>query len=410
MIYQYAHPEFFSDWDRPNLEAANGNIILYGAGRRGSVAAHCLKKQGIKFICFCDGDQKKQGLMFCEHKVISPEELEEKYKHTTILITTNHYNYIAQELKKQGFNQVYSCVFLFSKIDFEGYEMYSIEYMARNIDQYYYTLISNDETTSYLTQLQIPVTMRCTLRCRECDSYIPYIQKGEDFDEKIIFRAVNNLLTAYKTIGNILLYGGEPLLYDNLYKLVEEFTNCPNIEQVSVVSNGTLLPDDRLLEALSNRKAVMRISDYGSLSRKKEELVRLLKKCGIRFEITDFKHWHKCPTVEILNESEEQLHRKMLNCCTIANSTTLINGRLFFCSYSAYHNYLKAVPDFGDNYVDLLGEDTGTELRKKIDAIYQMGSDGLPKQACRYCNFNNFKDDLPVAEQTTELLHFQKVY
>lgn len=410
MIYQYAHPEFFSKWEKPDLQTA-GQIVLYGAGRRGSVAAHCLKKQGIDFVCFCDGDAKKQGVPFCGHEVISPEELEKNHKHATILITTNHYYYIVQELKKQGFDKVYSCVFLFSRIDFEGYDMYSPKYMARNIDQYYYTLISNDENISYLTQVQIPVTMRCTLRCRECDAYIPYVRKAEDFDTETIIQSVNRLLDAYKTIGNILLYGGEPLLYTNLYKLVEEFSNNPNIEQVSVVSNGTLMPNDRLLRALLNKKVLMRISDYGELSRKKDDLIELLNKWGIRYEVTDFKYWNRRPTVEILNETDEQLRRKVFNCCTVANSTTLINGKLFFCSYSAYQNYLKAVPDFGDNYVYLLNnEETGLQLRKKIDSIRQMGNDGIPKQACRFCNFNNFEDNLPVAEQTTETLSFPKVY
>ena len=73
MIYKYAHPEFFSDWEKPDLESLNGEIILYGAGRRGSVAAHCLKNRRIDFICFCDSDEKKQGIPFCGHDVISPE-------------------------------------------------------------------------------------------------------------------------------------------------------------------------------------------------------------------------------------------------------------------------------------------------------------------------------------------------
>ena len=411
MIYKYAHPEFFSDWEKPDLESLNGEIILYGAGRRGSVAAHCLKNRRIDFICFCDSDEKKQGIPFCGHDVISPEELKRRYKDITILITTNHYYYIEQQLKKDGFTRVFSCVSLFLEIDFIGYDLYSPEYMYRNIDNYYYTLISSNKNISYLTQIQIPVTMRCTLRCRECNSYIPYIKKGEDFDAEQIIQAVNKLLTAYKAIGNILLYGGEPLLYGDLHKLVSVFSSDEHIEQVSVVSNGTLLPDEQLLKTMMDPKVVVRISDYGSLSRKKAELLELLGKNNIRTELTDFKFWNRQPTVEILNETEEQLRKKVFNCCTIADSNTLINGKLFFCSYSAYHHYLRAVPDFGDNYVDLFAtQEEGAQLREKIEKIRQMGKDGLPKQACRFCNFNNFADNLPVAEQTTELMHFQKVY
>lgn len=411
MIYRYTHPEFFAGWPRPDLPALSGRIILYGAGRRGSVAAHCLKKQGIEFLCFCDSDPKKQGTEYCGHMVISPEELEAQYSNTAILITTNHYHYINNELRRKGFTEVFSCVSLFAEIEFEGYDMYSVEYMSRNIDQYFYTLIYDEQDVSYITQLQIPVTMRCTLRCKECNSYIPYVQKGEDFDQDDIILSVNKLLTAYETIGNILLYGGEPLLYRDLYKLVQKFEDDPRIEKISIVTNGTLLPDERLLAVLENAKVLVRISDYGRLSKKKNELRELLLARGIHTEITDFQYWNANPTVDILNETPEQLRSKVQNCCAIANALTLIKGKIFFCGFSAFYDYFMAVPDYGDNYVNLLAtNNSGKELKEKIDQIRRMGQDGLPKHTCRFCKFNNFEDNLPVAEQTTETLKFKKVY
>ena len=375
------------------------------------MAAHCLKKQGIEFICFCDSDTKKQGIKYCGHIIISPKELEAHYTDAAIFITTNHYHYINNDLRKKGFKEVFSCVSLFSKIDFSGYDVYSVEYMIRNIDQYFYTLIYDGQDVSYITQLQIPVTMRCTLRCKECNSYIPYVKIGEDFNQVDIISSVSKLLTAYDKIGNILLYGGEPLLYRNLYQLVQKFADNPQIEKISIVTNGTLMPDKRLLEALKNAKVLVRISDYGELSRKKDELKALLLAEDICTEITDFKYWNANPTVEALNETPGQLRKKVQNCCAIANAITLIKGKIFFCGFSAFYDYFKAVPDYGDNYINLLTtEESGRDLKIKIDQIRRMGKDGLPKNACRFCKFNNFADNLPVAEQTTETLKFKKVY
>ena len=136
MIYKFEHPEFFRDWERPDLDSLNGDIVLYGAGRRGSVAAHCLKQKGIEFICFCDSDSKKQNTEYCDHFVIPPEELEEKYKDKAVLITTNHYYSVYEKLKEAGFAKVYSCVSLFEEIDFDGYEMFSTEYQDRKNEQF----------------------------------------------------------------------------------------------------------------------------------------------------------------------------------------------------------------------------------------------------------------------------------
>lgn len=412
MIYKYAHPEFFADWERPNFEQIQGKIVLYGAGRRGSVAAHCLKKKGIEFECFCDSDPKKQGKEYCEHMVISPDELRERYKDSTILITTNHYFTIYGQLKALGFENVYSCVSLFETIDFEGYTLYSAEYQARNIEQYFYALVPfTDKKVSYIPQILLPVTLRCTLRCKECNSYIPYCTHPEDFSYDDMVQMVNKVLMAYQSIGNILLYGGEPLLYKDLYRLVHTFVNNPQIEKVTVVTNGTLVPKEELLEELCHPKVFVRISNYGKLSTKMDELKDVLQQKGIPTEITDFKVWNRNPTVEVLDETTEQLREKVKNCCAIAKSVILINGKIFFCSYSGYYDYFKAVPDYGDNNVNLLEfKGTGEELREKIDSIFQMSEDGLPKKACRFCKFNNFEDDLPVAEQTKEVLHFKEVY
>ena len=413
MVYKYEHPEFFRDWERPDLDELNGDIILYGAGRRGSVAAHCLKKKGIEFICFCDSDSKKQNTEYCDHLVISPEELEVKYKDKVVLITTNHYYSVYEKLKEAGFTKVYSCVSLFEEIDFDGYEMFSAEYQARNIEQYFYTLVSStDESISYISQVQLPVTMRCTLRCKECNSYIPYCEgKGEDFSCDGMIDSVQKLLTGYKTIANVLLYGGEPLLYPELDKLVDAFAEDERIEKVAIVTNGTLLPNEKLLKALSRPNVYVRVSNYGKLSRKLDELLAMLNERNVNVEVTDFKFWNRNPTVDILNETDEQLREKVKNCCSIAKALTIIDGKIFFCGFSAFYDYFKAVPDFGDNYVDLKNfNGSGDELRQKISKILQQSEDGLPKKACRFCKFNNFEDDLPVAEQTREVLRFKEVY
>lgn len=412
MIYQFEHPEFFSSWKKPDLERANGNIVLYGAGRRGSVAAHCLTKCNIDFICFCDSDEKKWGKMYCNHRVISFGELVNQYKDSVILVTTNHYYAVEEQLKKNGIHNVYSCVSLFEKIDFTGYTMYSPEYQARNIEQYFYTLIPvADKNISYISQVQLPVTMRCTLRCKECNSYVPYC-KGipEEFEYEDMIKSVERLLSSYKTIANVLLYGGEPLLHKDLYRLVNSFAQNKQIEKVTIVTNGTLLPDEQLLNSICKPNVYVRISNYGSLSRKKDELIAMLKSRKVNLEVTDFKFWNRNPTVDILDESTEELRKKVKNCCSIAKALTIIKGKLFFCGFSAFYDYFQAVPDYGDNYVDLLKFDgTDEELREKIDGMLKMSEDGLPKKACRYCKFNNFEDNLPVAEQTTETLAFKEI-
>lgn len=411
MYYEYKHPELFEGWEKPEEEELKKNsVILYGAGRRGSVAAHCLKKRNIQFLCFCDSDEKKQGKEFYGKKVLSISELEEKYKESIIIITSNHYLYIYEDLKKRGFSKLYSSVFLFLKIDFDGYNDYSVEYQERNIEQYFYALAQNID--GYIPQIQVPITLRCTLRCKECNSYIPYQkEKPNDFEYEDIVQSLDKLLTSCDCLGSLLLYGGEPFLYERLADLLEYYCRNNKIEKVYVVTNGTIVPNMELCEKLSHEKVILRVSDYGSLSKRKEQIVELAKQYNIKLEITDFKVWNTNPTVANLQEDDEMLKRKVRNCCGIAKFLTVIDRKVFFCTYSAFFHYYKALPDFGDNYIDLSQfQGTAMELRKEIKNYQKMPDDGLPKMACRYCKFNNYEDDLPVAEQTKEILEFEKIY
>lgn len=413
MIYRYIHPELFADWETPDWDKYNGQFVLYGAGRRGAVAAHALKKRGVAFICFCDSDSALWGKTYCGHPVISPGQLRDQYHDKPILITTNHYYYLYDRLTQEGFSPVYSSVALFLEIDFENFsEGYSVEYMSRNTDQYFNSLLDGRVTKNkYLPDLMFLTTTRCTLRCKECTSYIPYVSKAEDFDENIIVRTMDKLLTAYTAVGNVSLYGGEPLLYKPLARLIKAFDSRPQIELITVITNGTLLPDEELLQAMRSPKVRIRISDYGALSKRLDSLTSLLSDNSVKYELTRFGRWNLAPTVDILNESDEELREKVRNCCTVAKMPLCINGKMFFCGFSGYFDYFKAVPDFGDNYIHLLEFDgTGEALRRAIDEKFSMAIDGLPKQTCRFCKFNHLEQNLPVAEQTAQLRRFKKVW
>ncbi|MBR1494693.1 MAG: radical SAM protein [Acidaminococcaceae bacterium] len=410
MIYRFAHPEFFKNWKKPDLEKENGNIILYGAGRRGSVAAHCLKQRRINFICFCDSDEKKWGTELCGHTVISPAELDEKYRDSTILIDNFFYNQLSEELKAKGFKKLFSCVFLYLEIDFNGFDLYSQEFMSRYMDQYFYSILDKNIGASYMTQVLIPITMRCTLRCKECSTYVPYLKAGKDFNVDEIKKYVSQILTAYETIGTVMLYGGEPLLHNELYKLIEEFSQNPQIEKTVITTNGTLLPDERTIKAMKNSKVWVRISDYDRYSSKKNKLINLLKQNDVKTEITDFGYWNKTPVAANLNETEKQLFSKTKYCCGNSNMIALVNGRLYYCTVSAMLHYMNAVPDTGDDYVDLCSPGMeGKPLFKKLEAIRSIGRCGTPTNVCRYCTYDMYSH-VAVAEQTKELLEFKKVY
>jgi len=68
MVFKYAHPEWFESIDNPKLSAQD-TIILWGAGKLGSVVAHALKKQGLTIEAFVDSAKDKQGTFFAKNQL-----------------------------------------------------------------------------------------------------------------------------------------------------------------------------------------------------------------------------------------------------------------------------------------------------------------------------------------------------
>lgn len=81
------------------------DIILFGASRLGEIAFNVLKDK-YNICYFSDNDQSKWDKLFCNIKIIAPEELISFYG-TKIIISSLHYDQISIQLKNMGLDNIY---------------------------------------------------------------------------------------------------------------------------------------------------------------------------------------------------------------------------------------------------------------------------------------------------------------
>ncbi|MCY0879156.1 MAG: GTP 3',8-cyclase MoaA [Firmicutes bacterium] len=100
-----------------------------------------------------------------------------------------------------------------------------------------------------LTDLRISVTDRCNFRCVYC---MPKELFGPSFaflprQELLTFEEIERLARIFQTLGvrKIRLTGGEPLLRQELERLVERLAAIPGIEDLAMTTNGSLLSLER---------------------------------------------------------------------------------------------------------------------------------------------------------------------
>lgn len=406
MIYKYKHMEEFEHWRKPDLNMACGKIILYGAGRRGAVAAHSLKQRNIDFLCFVDTDPSKCGKEYCGKMVITPEELYEKYYNYVIIVTTSCYYAVEIELKKHNVLNYYSCVHIYNGTELDDFNMYSLEYTIRNLDLYYHQLTEvNNENSKRLTELYVMLTYNCTLRCRECSAYVPY-EKGcnDDFDCEKTIQAIQKLAQAYDYIDTVSLLGGEPFIYKKLEKLLREVVKIKNIERISLITNGTIVPDKVVFNILKgDNRFYVRISDYGSLSTKKAQLCNLLQDNKVEYELTDYATWNKVPILG--KENTDTINEKIKNCCAQGLSIYLIENKIFICPLLAYGSTRNILPSDEISYLDTQNYNCNFKLLYfAVEKYREDFRKGIPKAGCKYCVYDVKLNYKRVAEQTNERL------
>ncbi|WP_088549420.1 GTP 3',8-cyclase MoaA [Paenibacillus aquistagni] len=109
-----------------------------------------------------------------------------------------------------------------------------------------------DQWDRPLRDLRLSVIDRCNFRCSYC---MPKEVFGDDYaflppSELLSFDEMERLIRLFALLGvkKIRLTGGEPLLRQDLPRLIERLVVIPGIEDVAMTTNGVLL--DRYMEEL----------------------------------------------------------------------------------------------------------------------------------------------------------------
>lgn len=415
MMYFYPHPERFADFEKPDLKQFSGNIVLWGAGRIGGIAEWCLRKQGVEICAFCDIETEKWGTKFCGHDVLSPKQLKESYPNAVIVISTIYHEAVYENVVDMGYKKVFDSTSIFLQIDFEGYDYWMLpEYAIRNVEQYMSAVYEQTKKAQSVDILYLNITTKCSLRCRDCSAFIPYVKNPCYYDAETVMKDMRTLLDYLGHVRIIDLYGGEPMLHPELTKMVKMLKDERRTERIGIITNGTITPNAELLDALEDdRRVLFRISDYGELSSKIKEITRLLSERNIEYEITNYTFWERPSVIAPCEETEEQTKEKFRH-CVAGHHAILMNRKLYQCLTAGAVDNIGALPPSESNYVDFEKyAETPEVLHQKIDEFLDRCINLEYFDACRYCSglhCVHFGQRIPVAVQTKEKMEFMKLY
>ncbi len=195
----------------------------------------------------------------------------------------------------------------------------------------------------------------CTLRCKECHSYMPYFTKDTQYmsNFETFKKELDKLLKAVDILPSFRFQGGETLLVKDLAKMVEYACSKKQIQHIQIISNGTIIPSEELLYAMKNPKVLLSLSDYSineSIKNKLkyDEILKLCRENGV-----NAKHWLTkagdkwVARVVIKNNdsrNSELAIKNLRDCRCMSTVVMLFKGKLHICPAAVY--FATTTPDF----------------------------------------------------------------
>lgn len=236
------------------FQSRSETIYIYGAGENGKELYTKLNLVKEKVV-FIDADADKQKNGYLGRMVAAPTDISEELLRRSILIIAasvqNNY-IILDNLMKRGIAGDY--VFEW-RMFMELYLPIYIYYVTGKI---------------YFQDMTLVITDKCTLRCKHCAAYVPYMSDCLHRDVEDLKRDIDELFAGTDFIWDLILTGGEPFLYPHLKEVLiylEKYQD--HFDHIQIICNGTVLPAADILDLLESREIFVFVSDYrGTISNK----------------------------------------------------------------------------------------------------------------------------------------------
>lgn len=245
--------------------------------------------------------------------------------------------------------------------------------------------------------LELVVTTKCTLRCKDCANLMPLYKKPYCVKLDVIKESMTNLLEAIDGIETFRILGGEPFLYDDLREVINFVSKENKIKKVEVVTNGTIYPkDEKIIEAMKSEKVELVISDYGGLSKNKCGLIKMKDEYGINVRVLKIDYWLDYSNIHCRNRNKIELESQYKKCNH--QCTSLFNGILYECPRCAHGIDLGIVEKRERDYLDLLDNNKSVkDIQDELIKIFSGQREFI--SACNYCDVETDVKQIPVAIQ-----------
>lgn len=313
-----------------------GKIIPFGVGRIGRrVIPTLIKEFDIPFLI----DNGKREEKVYDLEVLGIEDAVSRIKKESlkIVVTTVRYSYeeISAKLTELGFEEYRDyCIF----------ERFAQEWNLRWRNR------------CVLSKIDTVITSRCSLKCINCNMFIGHVTEAYDMSLDNLKRNFDIFFDSVDYVYEYTLLGGEPFIHKNLTEIISYMgdTYGERIGRINLISNGTIVPSDEVIQTMIKYHVTVHISDYTCsvpYDKKLKEVTERLSQAGIEYYVIPNNTWKDIVYPrDTYTAADPKKH--MLLCGHSTHSVD--NGRLYWCDPAFSAEYFMGFPSKEDDYLDMV--------------------------------------------------------
>lgn len=385
-------------------------VVLFGAGCFVQLAIHALGQRGIIPVCLCDNSRADWGPGTQSVPTLIPTEARTAFPDATVIITTapGQLEEAYSHVMNVGWTDIHDCAHLLSSFPYDSDSFpFSESWLHFLLDRYFYEyFLKYQPDRLILPSIDIVITEKCSLKCRDCANLMQYYTHPRDIDFDTLFASMDVLMRSIDYVFELRVLGGEPFMNKRVHQYIERLRQYSNYRRIAVYTNATIVPSQHQLRCLSHDDTYIRISYYGCLSRKLALMTEALDTCGVTYQIDVIPGWQECAAIGKRDRTQEDLEAVFSNCCA-NNILTILNTRIYQCPFAANAYNIGALPPDVFDSIETVGSLSREEMRCRL---FEMLREKKHITACTYCAGRpNGVAPLPVALQTTLPLHYKRL-
>lgn len=224
------------------------------------------------------------------------------------------------------------------------------------------------------------VTTYCNLECRDCSNGIQY-QKKEHISTETHINSLNRI-TEFAPICNCNIQGGEALMYPNLPDVLMQIARNPRIAIITLATNGTILPNDFCMKIMKKCGVLLRVSNYGELSKKMIEIKQNANSNNVPCDAYERARVWSIYGEFYARNRKPKVNKMIAQKCFFGTNDLMLYDNKLFCCCRTLYLFAMGVDDalIKENVLDLREEKGLYRIREIVEGkmLYEI---------CDYCDY-----------------------